>query len=134
MIVDYDYYEDTYKGDKIPQSDFERIELRASNQVEMFIMGKDYTNWNNQNYTEQIKMATCSVADVLYDAEEKKKILDSMSDSKSKIVTSEKVANYSKNYATASYKDLKDEVSNDNIKRLIRRRNKQLFMEYRAYE
>lgn len=121
MIVDYDYYKKTFKGNKIPQKeDFERIEVKANSQINMFIMGRDYTNWNNRDFTEQVKMATCSVIEVLYDVEEKKKVLNSMSDNAdNKIVTSEKVKDYSKSYATISYKELQEQVSNSNVNKLI---------------
>lgn len=120
MIADYDYYKNTFKGNKVPQEEFEKIELKASSQINKFIMNRDYKNYNNQDYTEQVKMATCSVIDILYDIEKKKKILNSMSDGgANKIVTSEKVKDYSRNYATASYKELEEQVSNNNVNKLI---------------
>ncbi len=121
MIVDYDYYIETFKGNKIPQKeDFERIEVKASSQINMFIMGRDYTNWNSRDYSEQVKLATCSVIEVLYDVEQKKKVLSSMSgDNQNKVITSEKVKDYSKSYATISYKELQERVSNASVNKLI---------------
>lgn len=121
MIVDYDYYTDTFKGNSVPHEEFERIELKASSQINKFIMNRDYTNFNNQDYSEQVKMATCSVIDILYDIDKKKKALDAMVDGKSnKIITSEKVKDYSRNYATTSYKELQEQVSNENVNKLIK--------------
>lgn len=122
MIVDFDYYKGTFKGNKVPQKeDFERIEVKASSQINIFIMGRDYTNWNNRDYSEKVKLATCAVIDVLSDIEQKKKVLCSMSDNtQNKIVTAEKVKDYSKSYATISYKELQEQVSNSNINKLIR--------------
>lgn len=120
MIVDYDYYKNTFKGNKVPQEEFERIELKASSQINKFIMNRDYKNYNNQDYTEQVKMATCSVIDILYDIEKKKEVLNSMLDGKTnKIITTEKVKDYSRNYATISYKELQEQVSNENVNKLI---------------
>lgn len=121
MIVDYNYYTNTFKGNKVPQKeDFERIEVKASSQINMFIMGRDYTNWNNRDYTEQVKLTTCSVVEVLYDIEQKKNALNSMSgDNQNKVITSEKVKDYSKSYATISYKELQERVSNASVNKLI---------------
>lgn len=121
MIVEYNYYSDTYKGNKVPQKEFERIELKASSQINKFIMNRDYTNFNNQDYTEQVKMATCSIIDILQEIEKKKETINSMSDNTNgKVITSEKVKDYSKNYATVTYKELQEQVSNTNINKLIR--------------
>ncbi len=121
MIADYNYYKNNFKGNKAPETDFERIEIKASSQIKMFIMGKDYTNYNGKDHTEQIKMATCSAIDILYEAEQKKKILDSMiSGNDNKIIISEKVKDYSRNYATVSYKELQEQITDKNIRKKIK--------------
>lgn len=121
MIADYNYYTNNFKGNKTPEADFERIEIKASSQIKMFITGKDYTNYNGKDYTEQIKTATCSAIDILYEAEQKKKVLDSMiNGNDNKIITSEKVKDYSRNYETISYKELQEQISDTNIKMIIK--------------
>lgn len=121
MIVDFNYYEDTYKGNKIPQDeDFKRIEVQASNKVKMYIMNRDYTNWCGKDYTEQVKLATCSVADILYETEQIQNIIDSViKGGQDKIITSEKVADYSKSYGTATFKELQEEVSRTIVNKKI---------------
>lgn len=121
MIVDFNYYEDTYKGNKIPQEeDFERIEIQAINKVKMYIMNRDYTNWCGKDYTEQVKLATCSVADILYETEQIQNTIDSaIKGGQNKIITSEKVADYSKSYGTATFKELQEEVSKTNVNKKI---------------
>ena len=120
MIVDFNYYENTYKGDKIPQEDFERIEVQASNKVMMYIMNRDYANWHGKDYTEQVKLATCSVADILYDIEQTQNVINSViKGGQNSIITSEKVADYSRSYGTATFKELQEKVSKTNVNKEI---------------
>lgn len=118
MIVNFNYYINAYKGDKIPQDEeFERIEVQASNKIKMLIMNRDYTNWYGKDYTEQVKLATCSVADILYDTEQIKKGIETLISGGN--ITSEKVGDYSRNFGSATFKELQEEVSKTNINKKI---------------
>lgn len=112
MIVNYDYYVNTYKGTEIKEEDFEKLEIRANNHVMNLIMNRDYTNWFGKDFTEQVKMAICSAIDILAKNEEKKKLINGIIDGTNKIVTSEKVGDYSRNFNSINYKDLKEDALN----------------------
>ena len=102
----YEFYKDTYKGDKIPQgNDFDRVSLRASVEVRKNIFNRDVTRYDNE-----VQSATCSIADILYEIEEleeKKKI--AISD---KVVKSESVGDHSKTYDITTVKDIDLQISN----------------------
>lgn len=110
MIVNYDYYINTYKGTEVSQEKFEKIEMKASSHIMNLIMNKDYTNWFGKDYSEQVKMATCSVIDILYDIEQKEGILYKMEQGQN--ISSEKVGDYSRNFETINYKELQEKISN----------------------
>lgn len=55
--ADYTFYTDTYKGNSIPEADFERLILRASSYLD-----KVY-NGTIETVTDNIKMAACAVAE-----------------------------------------------------------------------
>ena len=102
--TDYNFYKSTYKGN-MSLEDFERVVTRASIEVRNCIMNKK----------KEVGLATCSVADILYKIEriENKKDKLISSDKENRIISSEKVADLSKNYATTtSLKELDEEISN----------------------
>lgn len=116
MIVDYDYYTNTYKGNSVEKENFETLEIKASSQVLNLIMNRDYTNWFGKDYSEQVKKATCSVIDLLNSINQKESIIDGMSTNTTKIITSEKVGDYSRNFESINYKDIQEQVANKKAK------------------
>jgi len=114
MIVNYDYYINTYKGTKVSEENFEKIEIKASSHIMSLIMNRDYTNWFGKDYSEQVKMATCSVIDILNDTEQKEDILYKIEQGQK--ISSEKVGDYSRNFETINYKELQEQISNNEIK------------------
>lgn len=109
----YDFYKDTYLGD-MPKSDFEKLVIRASNEVRNAIMNKNITE-----HEEEVQLATCSVADILYKIEqiEQKKAKLISSAKEDKILASEQVADLSRTYAnTTKLADLDLEISNQKSK------------------
>lgn len=107
--IDYNFYKSTYKGN-MSLEEFEKVATRASIEVRNFIMNK-----NIEDYEKEVGLATCSVADILYKIEkiENKKDKLISSDKENRIISSEKVADLSKNYATTtSLKELDEEISN----------------------
>jgi len=55
--ADYTFYTDTYKGNSIPEADFDRLILRASSYIDRIYNGTIET------VTDNIKMAACAVAE-----------------------------------------------------------------------
>lgn len=63
--VDYDFYTEEYKGMKIPSSSFETLALRSSSVV-------DYITFNRvdkESVIEEVKFATCAIAEKMLDIE-----------------------------------------------------------------
>lgn len=111
--TDYDFYKNTYKGD-MPESDFNKIVIRASAEVRKNIFNRDITNYENE-----IQMATCSVADILFKIEklEEKKTKLISSEKADRIVSSEQVADLHRTFANiTNIEDLEKEVSNQKNK------------------
>lgn len=55
-MVDYTYYTETYKGNAIPSSDFDRLITRAGSYLTRSVPDIDVTG-------EDVKMAACAVAE-----------------------------------------------------------------------
>lgn len=67
--VDYDYYENTFQGDQIPQTEFDKWALRASKKIDRFTFNRAdaiITDDEPADEVTAIKKATCEVADELY--------------------------------------------------------------------
>lgn len=111
--TDYDFYKNTYKGD-MPESDFNKIVIRASAEVRRNIFDRDITNYENE-----IQMATCSVADILFKIEklEENKTKLVSSEKADRIVSSEQVADLHRTFANiTNIEDLEKEISNQKNK------------------
>lgn len=110
--TDYDFYKDTYMGN-MPESDFDKMVIRASAEVRKNIFGRDITN-----YKEEVQMATCSVADILLKIEQLETRKDKLvsSNAKDKVVSSESVGDLSRTFATPNLTDLEKEISNQKNK------------------
>ena len=107
--TDYDFYKNTYKGD-MPKSDFDRMVMRASAEISKSIFNRDI-----KNYEDEVQLATCSVADILFKIEQlevrKSKLVSS--NTADKIVSSESVGDLSRTFANAtSINDLETDISN----------------------
>lgn len=102
--ADYEFYIDTYKGN-MPKTDFDKLVIRASYEVQ-----KNIFNRNIIGYEDEIQLATCSVADILYKVEQLEiKKNTTISD---KTLKSENVGDYSRTFDTASVNDIETEISN----------------------
>lgn len=119
MIVDYNYYTNIFAGDKIPADIFEKMSARAENELNKLILYKNYSNYRGIDYTEQVKLAICSVADVLYEVYQRDKILSNLLDGTTKIVSSEKIGDYSRNFENLTPKELMEQNSTSVISRKI---------------
>ena len=99
--IDENYYYNTYKGKQISQDKFKEFATKASNEVRIRIFNKPITGYENE-----VQIATCLVAEILYNQSLKKEKIESILFGTEKIVTSEKVGDYSRNISTVSVTDL----------------------------
>lgn len=104
--TDYIYYKTIYMGN-MPENIFDKLLLRASNEIKNKIGNKEITG-----YEEEVKFTTCSVIDLLYKIEQveqrKEKLI-----SDNKVVSSEQVEDLSRTYANINnLKELEQEISN----------------------
>lgn len=111
--IDYDFYVNKYMGD-MPEENFEKLALRASAEVRKNIFNRDITD-----YKDEVQMATCSVADILFKIEQlesrKNKLVSS--NANDKVVSSESVGDLSRTFAnTTNLTDLEKEISNQKNK------------------
>ena len=113
IYTDYDFYSNTYKGD-MPEEKFDKLVIGASYEVQKNIFNRDITG-----YEDEVKLATCSVADILLkieQIEEKKSKLISSANS-DKIIASESVGDYSRTFANSNdIKDLDTQISDQKEK------------------
>lgn len=106
--IDYDFYSNVYKG-SMPKDNFERLVIRASAEVRKNIFDRDI-----KNYEDEVKLATCSVADILLKIEQLETKKDkTISD---KTLKSESVANYSRTFESSSVTDIEVQISNQKSK------------------
>lgn len=108
IYTNYDFYKNTYKGN-MPESDFNKLVIRASYEVQKNIFNRDI-----KGYEDEIQLATCSVTDILYKIEQlatKKNTLIS-----DKTLKSESVGNYSRTFDTVNTTDIDVQISNQKEK------------------
>lgn len=97
--VDYEFYQDTYGGTAIASADFHALAVRASYMIDHLTFGRAAENIDDEEYTEQIKLATCAVADTIQDINDK-----------AGQIVSEKVGPHSVTYTPTPTSSLSDEA------------------------
>lgn len=112
--IDYDYYTKTYGGDLIPQEKFDKFAKGASYEVKLRIQNKDIFNFETE-----VKDATCSVADIIYNQYLNKEKIKNIINGSEKIITSEKVGDYSRNIQNVSSSELIAFASEESIQKEI---------------
>ena len=112
--IDYDYYTNTFKGDLIPQKEFEKYAIKASSKVRNRIFNRDISM-----FEPEVKNATCSVADMLYSQYLNQKRFKNIVNGTEKMISSEKVGDWSRNISNLSIEDLKKLSSNEYVDNLI---------------
>lgn len=108
------YYYNSFKGEIIPQEKLEKFTARASSIIKDHILNKDITFFEND-----VKNATCSVAEILYNQYLNKERLKNILNGTEKLVTSEKVGDYSRNVSNILASDLEKFCSDEYIKEQI---------------
>jgi maleate cis-trans isomerase len=63
MYADYEYYSGTFHGNTIPGAEFDKYATRASSYLDHVTLKRVTVD----NLTDDIKKATCAVAEVYYD-------------------------------------------------------------------
>ena len=114
-FIDTEFYK-TYKGAAIDESVFDRIALRASDEVDRLSFGRirqEGIESFNSKTQEAIKIATCHIAEALAQ-------IDTATDGTGIAAGSEKVGSYSYTMEAASLSDLKEKA--------IRQARHQLFL------
>lgn len=96
----YEYYTDTYLGDKIPSESFAKYSLRASEDMDEVVNG-DITELLT-SYNTQLQKTNCAIADLLYADENEK----------SSNLASEKTLTYSVSYDNSKTKSLSSNIYN----------------------
>lgn len=61
QFVDFGFYKDSYIGDKILEPRFNALAIRATSYINYITFGRI----DPENITENVKMATCAVAEVI---------------------------------------------------------------------
>lgn len=105
--VDYEFYQNTYKGNKITsQEEFDKLSLRATQYVKQQIMNRDYTDFNSKDYTNEVKYATCSLTEIEQEYQKAKENFPIDG------IKNESIGDYSRSYGT-----IEELTNNTNIKR-----------------
>jgi hypothetical protein len=97
-FVTRQYYETTYKGTSVPAIDFPALAIQASYEVDAVTFRRasaTIKQVQSLSLIDDIQMATCAVVDALY--QNNQQAANSFSG-----ITSEKVGDYSRNFASAS--------------------------------
>lgn len=117
MLVDYEYYFNTFKGTLVPGEEFEKYSQRAEVKV-LSRINSDYAN-----FLDKVKNAICGVIDVLYNQSKIKERASSVVTGDSQLISNEKVGDYSRSFSTTSISDLikysSDEYVNNQINELL---------------
>lgn len=101
MYVDFNFYQQTYKG-KVPEGDFTRLEIQASSLI-------DYYTFNRITEVDnKVKFTVCELIDNLQELE----------NLEGKGIDSEKVGSYAVTYSKVQEKELKQEQKNIIVKYL----------------
>ena len=103
--INFDYYYLTFDGNKIPQNEFEKYATKASNEVRIRIMNKPIIGFENQ-----VQNVTCLVAELLYNQTQIKQKMQNIISGTEKIITSEKVGDYSRNFSNVTLSELQKEL------------------------
>lgn len=112
-IDEKDYY-DIYEKDLIPDEKFEEYATKASNKIRSYILNKDVSL-----FKKEVKNATCSVAEILYNQYLIKEKIKNISLGNEKVISSEKVGDYSRNMSNVSISELEKLCSEEYIKNQI---------------
>ena len=101
--INYTYYCKTYNGELISHEEFEKYAMKSSSIIRNRILNRDI-----KNYEEIVKNTTCQVADLLFNQNEFEERIKLVASGTEKVITSEKVGDYSRNISATTLTDLKN--------------------------
>ena len=110
MIVDYSYYHDTYKGNLVPETSFDKFSLKAQQKVMMRILGRDFSD-----HVLNVKNAICEIIEIYYNQKLNKDKMNDLTINNNSIITSEKVGDYSRSYGNVNLQELKSVTGEEYI-------------------
>ncbi len=108
QYTDYDFYSNTYKGN-MSENDFNKLVIGASYEVR-----KNIFNRNIEGYEDEVQLATCSVADILYEIETLKSKKATIISGKE--LKSESVGPYTRTFNNITTTDIDVQISNQKEK------------------
>lgn len=107
-LVDFNYYSKNYGGSSIPESSFKEKVIEASSKINYYTSRRITLN----NLNDDIKDATCEIAELIYSRE---KSLEDLNDNN--IVASETVGPHTISYANKSALQEKRILSDEQIEK-----------------
>lgn len=108
--IDYNYYSNNFGGTLIPEEEFDKYSNNASQEIRIRILNRDISG-----FEEIVKTCACKVAETLYNQQLLKNKYQNIIKGTDKIITSEKVGDWSRNISNISVSDLKTMVSNNTL-------------------
>jgi len=108
--IDYNYYSNNFSGTLIPEEEFDKYSNNASQEIRIRIL-----NRNISGFEEIVKTCACKVAETLYNQQLLKNKYQNIIKGTDKIITSEKVGDWSRNISNISVSDLKTMVSHNTL-------------------
>lgn len=108
QYADRNFYVLEYRGDKISSELLNKFLTKASLEVRKNIFNRDITR-----FEQEVKMVTCTIAEILYDIENIENRINALVSNEGKIIASESIGDFTRNYANAtSIAELKQEITN----------------------
>lgn len=108
QYTNYDFYSNTYKGN-MSENDFNKLVIGASYEVRKNIFNRDIIG-----YEDEVQLATCSIADILYEIETLKNKKDTTISGKE--IKSESVGPYTRTFNNITTTDIDVQISNQKEK------------------
>ena len=68
--ADFEYYRELYKGNRVPENDFERLAMRASEYLDWLTNDGAEALQRNERHENNLRLATCAIAEVVLEEEE----------------------------------------------------------------
>lgn len=103
MYATYEFYTDTYFGNNIPSADFNKWERKAKAKLDYLTYNRITEEmFNDEALGDKIRLATCSVMDVLYNIDKAEKFMGTSDSGEGKIIKSRSSGSESITYDTGN--------------------------------
>lgn len=94
MYADYTYYQQSYRGEAVPEQEWPRMAVQADAFIDAITFGRLHHGWM---VTDNVKMACCAVAEEIFSQQQEKSAKASAAG-----IRSENTDGYSASYADYS--------------------------------